>query len=187
MLRCGAILSVAVLALAAPPAHAQKVDYAAIVAAPDRSDSDRETDKRRDPTELLAFTGARPGMRVLDMGAGAGYSTELMARAVAPNGIVYAQDAADMAERNKDKFDARAKAPAMKNVVRDVRPYDDPVPPEIHDLDLITYFFWYHDTTYMAVDRAKMNKAMFAALKPGGYLVIADHSAKAGDGVSVGK
>jgi predicted methyltransferase len=39
----------------------------------------------------------------------------------------------------------------------------------------------------MPVDRAKMNQKMFAALKPGGFLIIADHSAKAGDGTSVGK
>src|SRR5665647_569156 len=58
-------------------------DYAAIVASPDRSDADRQTDQRRQPAKMLAFTGARPGMKLLDMGAGAGYSTELLARAVA--------------------------------------------------------------------------------------------------------
>ena len=68
-------------------------DYAAIVAAPERSDADRETDKRRDPVKLLAFTGVRPGMKVLDMGAGGGYSTELMARAAGPSGTVYGQNA----------------------------------------------------------------------------------------------
>ena len=57
-------------------------DYAALIAAPDRSAADRETDARRDPLKVLAFIGARPGMKVLDMGAGGGYSTELMARAV---------------------------------------------------------------------------------------------------------
>jgi predicted methyltransferase len=41
--------------------------------------------------------------------------------------------------------------------------------------------------TYMPVDRAEMNRKMFAALKPGGFLVIADHSAKPGDGTSVAK
>src|SRR5262249_19355970 len=61
-------------------------DYAAIVAASDRSDADRDIDKRRDPVKLLAFTGVRPGMKVLDMGAGGGYSTELMARAASPGG-----------------------------------------------------------------------------------------------------
>lgn len=68
-----------------------------------------------------------------------------------------------------------------------VRPFDDPVPADVRDLDLITFFFAYHDTTFMPVDRAKMNKAMFDALKPGGHLVIADHSAKPEDGASVGK
>jgi len=61
------------------------------------------------------------------------------------------------------------------------------VPPDVRDLDLITFFFFYHDTTYMPVDREKMNRALFAALRPGGVLVIADHSAKAGEGTSVGK
>ena len=59
-------------------------NYSDIVAAPDRSDADRLNDQRRKPVELYGFTGARPGMKVLDMGAGGGYSTELLARTVAP-------------------------------------------------------------------------------------------------------
>jgi predicted methyltransferase len=59
-------------------------DYAALVAAPDRSDADRQVDKRRDPVPLLNFVGLQPGMKVLDMGAGAGYSTELDARSGRP-------------------------------------------------------------------------------------------------------
>ena len=54
-------------------------------------------------------------------------------------------------------------------------------------IHLITFYFAYHDTTYMGTDRAKMNRAMFAALKPGGLLVIADHSARPEDGATVGK
>jgi predicted methyltransferase len=162
-------------------------DYAAIVAAPDRSDADRQTDQRREPAKTLAFTGVKEGMKVLDMEANAGYSTELLARAVGPTGKVYAQDPAKTAERVKDKFDSRAKSPAMQNVVRVVREYEDPIPPDVSNLDLITFFYAYHDVTYQPVDRAKMNAKMFAALKPGGFLVIADHSAKAGDGVSVAK
>jgi predicted methyltransferase len=68
-------------------------DYAALIAAPDRSAADRATDARRDPLPILTFIGAHPGMKVLDMGAGSGYSTELMARAVGPNGVVYGQNA----------------------------------------------------------------------------------------------
>ena len=81
------VLAAAFAATAPTPSMAQ--DYAAIVAAPDRADSDRQTDKRRDPVKLLSFTGVKTGMTVLDMGAGGGYSTELMARAVGPTGKVY--------------------------------------------------------------------------------------------------
>ena len=162
-------------------------DYAALIAAPDRSDADRQADKRRDPIVLLTFADVRPGMKVLDMGAGGGYSTELLARAVAPGGVVYGQNPADLPERPKTAFEARTKAPAMKDVVVDIRPFDDPVPPDAGNFDLITFLFFYHDTTYMNVDRAAMDRKLFAALKPGGFLVIADHAALPGQGGSVGK
>jgi predicted methyltransferase len=176
----------AVAACAVSPKSTLAQDYAAIVAAPDRAEADRQTDKRRDPVKLLAFTGVKTGMTVLDMGAGGGYSTELMARSVGPSGKVYAQDH-DTAPRAKERFEARIKTDAMKNVTALDRPFDDPVPAGVHNLDLITFFFFYHDTTYMTVDRAAMNKKLYTALKPGAFLVIADHSAKAGAGISVGK
>jgi predicted methyltransferase len=163
-------------------------DYQAIVASSDRSDADRQTDKRREPGKMLPFTGVKTGMKVLDMEAGAGYSTELLARAVGPAGTVYAQDSAAVIERFvKDKFDIRAQSPAMKNVVHVIRDFDDPIPPDVKALDLITFFFAYHDVTYMPVDRAEMNRKMFAALKPGGFLIIADHSARPGEGITVAK
>ena len=161
-------------------------DYAALMAAPDRSAADRAVDKRRNPVPFLVFAGARPGMKVLDMAAGGGYSTELMARAVAPNGVVYGQNPPDLGDKLKAIFAARLQTPAMKDAVADFRPFDDPIPPDVHDLDLITFLFFYHDTTYMTVDRAAMDRKMFAALKPGGFLVIADHSALPSQGISVG-
>ncbi len=167
--------------------QAQAPDYAKLLAAPDRSAADRKADQRRDPVPFLVFAGVRPGMKVLDMGAGGGYSTELMARAVAPNGIVYGQNPADLGAKAKTAFEARLKTPAMQDAVADYRPFDDPIPPGVHDLDLITFLFYYHDTCYMKVDRAAMDRKMFAALKPGGFLVIADHSALPGQGTSVVK
>jgi predicted methyltransferase len=121
------------------------------------------------------------------MGAGGGYSTELLARAVGSSGTVYAQDSQAVSPRATERFDERAKTSAMRNVVRVLRDYDDPVPPGVRDLDLITFFFAYHDTAFMSVDRARMNRGLFEALKPGGVLVIADHSAQAGAGISVAK
>ena len=175
------IYSVIALALLpfASTLHAQ--DYAAILAASDRSEADRQNDKRRDALALLTFIEPQTGWTVLDMGAGAGYSTELMARAIGAGGKVFGQG-----DTPSEKFEARLQTPAMRNVATQVRPYDDPaagLPP----LDLITFLFAYHDTTFMEVDRAKMNKALFAALKPGGILVVADHAARPEDGATVGK
>jgi predicted methyltransferase len=79
------------------------------------------------------------------------------------------------------------KAPAMANVVLVVREFDDPVPADVRNLDLITFNFNYHDTAYMGVDRAKMNRAVFDALKRGGVYIVADHSAKPGAGVDATK
>ena len=168
--------------LGLPLNAARAQDYAAIIALPDRSESDRVNDKRRDPVSLLGFVGPKTGWTVLDMGAGAGYSTELLARSVGPSGKVYGQN-----PKESEKFQARAATPAMANAVAVVRPTDDPVPDGVSGLDLITFFFAYHDTTFQDVDRAKMNKAMFNALKPGGLLVIADHAARPEDGTTVGK
>jgi predicted methyltransferase len=186
-----AAIAAALLAvvIAAPvPASAQaSPDYAAQIAAPDRSDADRQADKRRDPLPFLAFAGLRPGMKVLDMGAGGGYSTELDARAVAPTGMVYGQNPPGLFQGAQTALAERLKKPAMKNGASLVRPYDDPVPADLHDLDMVTVLFFYHDTTYLSVDRAQMNRKLFAALKPGGLLVITDHAAKPGADISVGK
>jgi len=165
----------------------EQPDYRAIVASPDRSEADRQTDVRRKPELLLAFTGVRQGMKVLDMGAGGGYSTELLARAVGPGGTVYAQESPAGSPRARERFDERSKTPAMRNVVRVLREYDDPIPPGAQQLDLVTFFFAYHDTAFMPVDRARMNRALFDALKPGGVLIVTDHSAQSGAGTSVVK
>jgi predicted methyltransferase len=184
----GMVFAFGTSCLGTPPASAQNTpDYAAIMAAPDRSDADRVADKRRDPVPFLAFAGLMPGMKVLDMGAGAGYSTELVARVIGPSGRVYGQNPPDNFERARNAFATRAATPAMKNSAAVVRLYDDPLPADVHDLDMITYLFFYHDTMYLNVDRAQMNRKLFAALKPGGMLVIADHSAKSGSDPSVGK
>jgi predicted methyltransferase len=169
-------------ALLAPAVSARAQDYAAVLAAPDRSDADRTNDSRRKALELLNFTGPKTGWHVLDMGAGAGYSTELMARSVGPTGKVWGQS-----DKTSERFAARLMTPGMANVQAVLAPFDAPAPVGVRNLDLVTFFFAYHDTTFMEVDRAKMNKAIFDALKPGGFLVIADHSARPGEGATVGK
>jgi hypothetical protein len=103
-----------------------------------------------------------------------------MARCVGPTGKVYGQ-----VDEEAEKLRARMTMPVMNDVTVLVRQSDDPVPSDLHDLDLITFYFAYHDTSYMGIDRAKMDKAMFAALKR--FLVIADHSARPEDGATVAR
>lgn len=162
--------------------------YFLIVHDRDRSDADRVIDQRRRPEKLLEFYDVRPGMRVLDLGAGGGYNTELLARVVGPSGVVYAQNNRYVLDKLvRGRFDERLKKPVMARVVHLVREFDDPVPADIRNLDLVTFNFVYHDTVWLGADRAKMNRAVFNALKPGGVYIVADHSAQPGAGISATK
>jgi predicted methyltransferase len=159
--------------------------YQALIAAPDRSEADRQLDAGRRPAELLAFFGVQPGMRVAELGAGGGYTAELLARAVGPTGVVYAQNPPFLLQRFAEKpWSARLEKPVMTNVVRLDREFDDPLPPEARDLDLVLIVLLYHDTVWLEVDRERMNRAVFEALRPGGVYGVVDHSSRAGAGVA---
>ena len=193
---------------------------AAIVANPFRSAADRNSDAQRKPAQVLAFIGVKPGVVALDLNAAGGYTTELLARAVGPNGRVYGQsppprDANSPALKavapegdatpkrppapgtkpaapalrltSAQSLAARSEAdPSLGNIVAVVRPFENPAPPALaHDgLDLVTFMFNYHDTGNWGTDRAQLNRAVFAALKPGGMYVIADHAGRPGTGIS---
>ncbi|HET9598986.1 MAG TPA: SAM-dependent methyltransferase, partial [Anaeromyxobacteraceae bacterium] len=159
-------------------------DYAAIVAAADRTAEDRALDGGRRPAELLAFLQARPGMRVAEIGAAGGYMAELLARAVAPGGTVYAQNSHTMTTLAGPGWPSRLARPAMKGVVRVDRELEDPLPSEARGIDLVVLHAVYHDTVWLGTDRTRMNRALFEALAPGGALVVVDSSARAGSGTS---
>ncbi len=74
-----------------PPATVTAERAAQIVASPDRSAADRVNDQRRKPEQLLVFMTIQPGMVALDISAGGGYTSELLARAIGPQGRVYGQ------------------------------------------------------------------------------------------------
>ena len=205
-----AIVSLLVLAGCAtsasdrPAAPLTSAQIAEVVGSPDRSAADRATDARRKPADLLAFIGVREGMTVLDVSAGGGYTSELLARAVGPTGRVYGQSAppdpsrtppavpeggvaAAPARRTSAMAIAeRARGPSATNLGAVLQPYEHPAPPDLasNAFDLVTLMFNYHDFGHMGVDRAAMNASIFAALKPGGQYVIADHAGRAGTGIS---
>jgi predicted methyltransferase len=184
-----AILAGAVLAAIAchrPPAPAAApTAYSAVVSAPDRTADDRALDAGRKPAEILAFAGLRPGMRVAELGAGGGYTTELLARVVGPKGTVYGQNNRLVLERFAEKpWSERLTRPATRNVVRVDREFDDPLPPDARNLDAVVIILFYHDLFWMGTDRAHMNRGIFDHLRPGGLYIVVDHSARPGSGSS---
>jgi predicted methyltransferase len=173
-----------------------------LISNPDRSIEDRKADARRKPQELLTFIGIRPGLNVLDISAGGGYTTELIARAVGPSGHVYGQSApventtkSDIVVDSKpdkvrlsspESLAIRVNYAGLSNISPLVVPFENPVPSDSADgsFDLVTFIYNYHDLGHMGVDRIAMNKHIFNALKHGGLYIIADHAGRAGTGIS---
>ena len=153
--------------------------YRQMIASPLRTDADRTADATRKPLAFLEFAQVRPGMRALDVSAGDGYTTQLLALVVGDQGMVWAQTPA-----MRPGFDERLKNHPQSNIIPVLQPFDDPVPKDAPPLDLVTLVFNYHDIANLPVDRAQMDKRLFDALKPGGHMVILDHSTVAGRGVN---
>ena len=156
--------------------------YADAVADPRRPAEEVARDPLRHPVEILAFAQVAPGDKVADIRPGAGYFTRLFSDVVGPNGRVYAfVPNRTMARENPT---ADLLVAAYPNVTRvngllDAMTYPEP-------LDMIFMSQEYHDFHIPGfnTDVAKMNAAVFAALKPGGRYILIDHEAAPGTGIS---
>ena len=157
---------------------------AAAVADTSRSDADRARDADRKPAEVLAFSGVKAGQKVGELIPGGGYYTKLLSDVVGASGHVYALWPAGFAKARPQLLEASGKvAPNVTAVTYDGNALNFP-----EKLDL----FWtsenYHDLHNAGPgggpppDVAGFNKAVFAALKPGGIYLIEDHAAAAGAG-----
>lgn len=158
---------------------------AEIVKAADRDGEDVKLDAGRHPAALLEFCGIGPGMKVAEIASGGGYTAELLARRVGPGGVVYGVNNKFILEKFAEKaWTTRLAKAVNKNVVRVDREFDEPLPPEAKNLDVVVDNLFYHDTYWMKTDRDKMNKAIYAALKPGGAYCVIDHAGRPGTGAN---
>ena len=150
-----------------------------------RPEGDVKRDVDRKPAAMLSFAGIRPGLRVMDMIPGGGYFTRIFAKAVGPNGFVYAYQPTELDHFFKGKEPpVMALAAAYPNVSVVHAPVNTLVAPE--SLDVVWTSQNYHDLKddfFKPADTALVNKAVYDALKPGGLYIVLDHSAEKDSGV----
>jgi predicted methyltransferase len=155
-----------------------------------RPAADVERDANRKPGEVLAFAGVKPGDRVADYAAGNGYFTRLFSGIVGPQGHVYASVPASLFQYEnivKGIADIQAYIVKHANVsvtagsAIDVARY-----PEKLDLFWISQNYHdLHDPFMGPVDMKAFNRAVYAALKPGGIYIVLDHVAAKGSPADV--
>ncbi|HET8613656.1 MAG TPA: methyltransferase [Sphingomonas sp.] len=173
-------------ALAAPPPRLP-ANIARAAADPARH-AQAADDARRHGPEILAFAGVKPGDKVIDLIPGSAYWTRLFAKAVGPKGHVYGiWPAPYAAEAKKDvqAYKALAGSKDYLNVSMAIEPAAVLNAPEKVDIVFTSQNYHDYPDRFMGhIDPSVLNKAVFAALKPGGTYIVIDHAAPAGSGMS---
>jgi predicted methyltransferase len=133
--------------------------------------------------QVIAFIGLKKGDKVADIIGGR--LTVSLAQAVGPTGKVYAVETAEIVKGHPQILD-RMKALAAKspNIVVSDDPIATPLPPGLNAVFIRQDYHDLYDKFMGPVDVPAFNKAVFAALKPGGVYIILDHTAAAGSGIS---
>jgi predicted methyltransferase len=132
--------------------------------------------------EVIAFIGLKPGDKVADVVAGR--LTASIAQAVGPSGKVYALETAEIVKAHPEIMGMmKGLAAKMPNVVVSADPVNSPLPPGLDAVFIRQDYHDLYDKFMGPADVAAFNKAVFAALKPGGVYVVLDHVAAKGSGI----
>ena len=158
---------------------------------PNRFSGDESSDKARKPLTILEMSGIRPGSKVIDLLGGGGYYTELFNYIVGNEGHVYIQNNSLFLRFSKKELDKRLKNGRLRNVTRIDSEFADMKLPQ--NVDLMFIGLSYHDIYVKRDDpvimtsREEFFPQIYAAIKPGGKLLIIDHAAKIGTGKTLAK
>ncbi|MGH8029958.1 MAG: hypothetical protein ACREO3_08495, partial [Arenimonas sp.] len=176
-------------ALAPPSAVAAAVGkFDVALAAPGRTDADRERDGRDHPAEVLALAGFGPGMVIGDVFGGGGYYSEILSNVVGPTGRVRLVNNPSYDNYAKKTLEPRLAGGRLANVdYAMVQP--DALGLGTATLDGALIVMSYHDLYFAEpkegwppIDAGQFIDQLVAALKPGATLLIVDHQARAGSG-----
>ncbi len=116
--------------------------------------------------EVIEKLKLKPGDVVADIGAGSGAFSIPMAKAIAPNGILYA---VDIDQKMLDYVAARAKKEGVANLRTVLGEYDDPKLP-VKDADVA----FFHRVLHMIEHRQVYLNATAKYVKPDGRIVVID-------------
>ena len=147
-----------------------------------RPEADTQRDAGRKPAESMAFAGVKPGMTVIELVPGGGYYTRLLSQAIGPKGHLYEivpaprPDAPAGSPDRSLPIKAIAAEAGYGNITVLVQPIKALELPA--SADLVWTSDNYHDVHNVpGVDVLAFNKAVYAALKPGGHYLVIDHAA----------
>lgn len=162
--------------------------YDAALTHPGRSAADLKRDSTDDPATLLRLAGIKPGMHVADVVGGSGYYSEIVSYLVGPTGKVLLINNKESAQWSSG-LEARLaddRLPNVQSLTVDLNHMH--LPPRSVDAVLLVKvyhdLYWVDPKEWPAIDVGSVLDQLASALKPGGVLLLIDHSAKAGTGTA---
>ena len=164
-------------------------EYDAAVTHKGRPAADSARDVLDHPAEMLRLAGIKPGMKVADVLAGDGYYSELLSYVVGPTGQVLMINNLAFDNWSQPALNNRLAGNRLTNVTHETLDLNDMKLPA--GLDAILLVKVYHDMYWVnsdpkspwpKIDVNAVLDQLSRALKPGGVLLLIDHSAKAGHG-----
>jgi predicted methyltransferase len=164
--------------------------YDAAVAHAGRSAADLKRDALDHPADILRLAGIKAGMRVADVLAGDGYYSELASYVVGPTGKVLMINNAAFDHWSEGPLQERLKSDRLGNVEHQTLDLNhmNLAPGSVDAVLLIKVYhdlYWVDPTNeWPKVDTSGVLDQLVRALKPGGVLLLVDHSAKPGSGTT---